>query len=104
MSRFLLSKEAERDLDGIIAYVQALPEKPGLKLGKALQQTMHLLADYPHLGAVHKAYSLLSGEEIRRFVTEDYLFFYAPERRVIVFTAILHGRQDIDPILRRRLG
>lgn len=101
MKRFILSPRATEDVDEIIAYIDSLPEEPGVHLGQVLQETIYDLARHPEHGHVHERYSSLAGEEIRRFVANDYLFFYAA-RIPIVFTAILHGKRDIDSIMQSR--
>jgi plasmid stabilization system protein ParE len=104
MIRFILSPRADDDLLLISEYLRRLPCAPGLRVGRTIQKSLETLAKQPLLGRIRAEYSILAQEEIRSFVAFDYVIFYAAQRKPIVFLGIIHGKRDVDTILRERLS
>jgi plasmid stabilization system protein ParE len=104
MKRFILSPHALNDLREIISYLNGLPDGPAIRIGKALQGTLYRLASNPKQGFVHESFSAQKGVEIRSFVESDYIFYYESRREPVEFLGIIHGKRDVQNIMRQRIG
>jgi plasmid stabilization system protein ParE len=104
MKRFVLSPHALIDLKEIIVYLNGLPDKPALRIGKEIQSTLYRLASNPNQGFVHENFTARRGVEIRSFVEGDYIFYYESRREPVEFHGIIHGKRDVQSIMRERIG
>ncbi len=86
MSRFLLSKEGEADLDEILAYLDSMPDGPASRFGQGLFKTLNSIAEYPLLGAPH-----------------SYRIYYRLDKAVPEVFAIVHTALDTAAVLADRL-
>ena len=102
MSRFLLSDGATRDLAEIKQYLNSLPARPAMKIGKALREALSALAQYPQVGRIDERYTAMAGEEIRIFPSGHYVIVYAPQRAPVTFLIVAHGKRDIDALMLSR--
>ncbi len=64
---------------------------------------LHIIADHPKQGRVHEEFSQRASETIRLRVAGDYLLYHL-DRAVPEVIAVLHGRRDVEGIVRERLG
>lgn len=104
MSRFLLSPGATTDLEELARYLRGLPKQPGIKIGKAIQQTLHELAARPEMGRIRSDLKVASGETVRSFPMKKYVFLYLADHRPVEFLGVIHAKRDVDSIMRSRLG
>ena len=104
MSRFVLSDHALEDLEGVISYLNGLPNEPALRIGYQLRNALHRLAAHPNQGFVQQDLSTQSGKEIRCFVEDDYIIYYDAKSTPVEFQGMIHGKRDVQTIMRNRLG
>ncbi len=103
MSRFLLSRFAEEDLDEVIAYLGSLPLEPGNRVGGAIRHTLESIGKNPMLGVTQSELSQVGGYEVRSRVVPPYRIFYRLAGRAPEVLGILHGARDVDAIMLRRV-
>jgi plasmid stabilization system protein ParE len=102
LSRFLLSPDAEDDLDDILSYLDELPREPADRIALSIQTMLHNIGKEPYLGAPHSALTRLIGEEVRSRLVYPYRVFYRLGKKVPEVFAIRHGARDIQSLLGRR--
>ncbi len=97
MPRFILSPEAEHDLDLIKTY---LLESAGLsvarKVLRELQEAIRFLASQPDAGHFRED---LTDAPVRFWSVFSYLVVYDPRKRPIEIVRVLHGNRDVAAIL-----
>jgi toxin ParE1/3/4 len=98
--RYILAPEAARDLVGIWRYIR---EQSGMEMAErvesAIREKFVLLAKNPGLGHWRKD---LTEEQVKFFPVYSYLVVYRPETKPLQVVAILHGRRDVERVLRQR--
>ena len=98
MSRYLLTSEAEQDLDLIKAWCL---EQGGPPLARhvldRLRRGMALLGRRPGVGHLRPD---LTGEAVKFWRVFSYLIIYDPEPRPMHILRVLHGSRDVAAILR----
>jgi len=99
-SRFVLAPAAARDLVAIWRYIrkQSSPQMAD-QVESVIRQKFVFLARNP--GAGHRRKNLTS-ENVKFFAVYSYLIVYRPELKPVQIVAILHGRRDVESILKRR--
>ena len=94
MSRYLLSAEAESDLDEIRAY---LMQHGGTRLVRYvfgdIRKALNFLADTPRAGHLRPD---LTDEPVKFWSVFSYLIVYDPTRRPLGIACILHAAQDLE--------
>lgn len=101
--RYIFAKDADTDIDSIEAYLGELPQAPATRLGEDIYRTIELLAVQPLLGRVDAELSELAGENIYRYPRGAYVFFYQLHTSHVSFLGVLHGRRNVDAVMRQRL-
>lgn len=98
--RYILAPEAARDLVGIWRYIkeQSSMEK-AQRVESAIREKFVLLAKNTGLGHWRKD---LTEEHVKFFPVYSYLVVYRPETKPLQVVAILHGRRDVERVLRQR--
>jgi plasmid stabilization system protein ParE len=91
-------------MDELILYLQNLPLIPGQRIGAELQQAIATIASSPDRAPVDEKLSAIANYRIHRLVCGDYLLFYHPGEPFPLILGVLHGKRDIDSIMRQRLG
>jgi antitoxin ParD1/3/4/toxin ParE1/3/4 len=98
--RYILAPEAARDLVEIWRYIK---EQSSLEMADRVESVIRerftLLAKNPGLGHWRKD---LTEESVKFFPVYSYLVVYRPETKPLQIVAILHGRRDVERILRQR--
>ncbi len=103
LSRFLISDDADRDLDEILEYLNPIPERPALTVLSAIEKAFFGIADYPYRGAAQSELTRIAGQEIRSRLVRDYRIFYTVGGRVPEILGVLHAARDGVGIMARRL-
>jgi antitoxin ParD1/3/4/toxin ParE1/3/4 len=97
MKAFILSPEAERDLDVIKTY---LIERGGVRVARyvmrELRNGIRFLATNPAAGHVRGD---LTGERVKFWAIYSYLIVYDPAKQPIEIVRVLHGRRNVERIL-----
>lgn len=99
MSRYLLSAEAESDLDEIRAY---LMQQGGTRLVRYvfgdIRKALNFLADTPGAGHLRPD---LTDEPVKFWSVFSYLIVYDPKRKPLGIARILHAAQDIEILFQK---
>lgn len=97
----MLAPEAALDLVGIWRYLR---REANVSLANHVESVIRgriaFLARSP--GAGHRRRDL-TDENVRFFPVYSYLIVYRPTTRPLQIVSILHGRRDVEQILKRRL-
>jgi toxin ParE1/3/4 len=97
MKAFILSPEAERDLDNIKNY---LLEQAGVRMSRyvirELRAGIRFVAKNPEAGHVREG---LTGEPVKFWSVFSYLIVYDPAKKPVGISRVLHGRRDVEEIL-----
>ena len=98
MKRYLLSPEAIEDLQTIKNFLQ---EDAGMRVAryvlKEIQGGMRVLASSPEAG--HKREDL-TDHPVRFWPVFSYLIVYRPEKQPLEVVRVLHGRRDVQALLK----
>ncbi len=98
--RYVLAPQAALDLAEIWRYVK---EQTSVTIAdrveSAIREKMRLLAGTP--GAGHRRKDL-TDEQVKFFPVYSYLIVYRAETKPLQIASILHGRRDVEQILKGR--
>src|SRR6267378_159933 len=95
--RFVLAPQAALDLVEIWRYIK---EQTSLRVESAIREKIAFLAGNPGAGHSRKD---LTDEDVRFFPVYSYLIVYRPRTEPLQVAAILHGRRDVERILKGRI-
>lgn len=99
MKRFLLTREAERDLDQIKHF---LLTETGPRVTRRVLQKLHLamifLAREPAAGHTRED---LTDRPVKFWNVYSYLLVYNPTTKPLVILRVLHGSRDVEGVLGR---
>jgi len=99
--RYVLSLQAAEDLFEIWEYVKEQADAAiADRVEKAILERITFLSAAPGLG--HRRHDITS-EDVKFFSVYSYLIAYRPETRPLEVVSILHGRRDVERILKGRL-
>src|SRR5467141_3105779 len=100
-ARYVLAPEAALDLVQIWRH---LKEQSSIAIAdrveKAIRKKLVFLAGNP--GAGHRRKNL-TDEAVKFFLVYSYLIVYRPDTKPLQVVSILHGRRDVEQILKDRL-
>lgn len=98
--RYVLAPQAALDLVEIWRYIK---EQTSVTIAdrveSAIRERMCFLAGTPGAGHSRKD---LTNEEVKFFPVYSYLIVYRPETKPLQIASILHGRRDVEQILKGR--
>jgi toxin ParE1/3/4 len=99
--RYVLAPRAALDLVEIWSYTK---KQAGVAIADHVEATIRervaFLAETP--GAGHRRRDL-TDEDVRFFPVYSFLIVYRPETRPLQIASILHGRRDVEALLKGRL-
>ncbi len=99
--RYVLAPEAALDLVQIWRYLKAQSSvEIAERVESVIRDKIIFLAANPGAGHWRKD---LTDEVVKFFPVYSYLIVYRPETAPLQIVSILHGRRDIEQLLRRRL-
>lgn len=94
MAEFVLSDEAERDLDGIIHYTAVnFGEAQARSYAARLYDSARMAAEFPNVG---RLYVTESGDHFRQYSCGRHALFYQPHADHILIVRILHLMMDFE--------
>lgn len=102
MKRFLLSADADRDLDEIEAYLDLLPAAASIRGGSKLLQALAKIARDHYLGAPHSNLTRLVGGEVRSRLASPYRIFYRLAGSTPEILSIPHTSRDLQTVFEER--
>jgi len=99
--RYVLAPVAAHDLVQIWRYIQ---KHSSIEMADRVEQVIRdkivFLARTPGAGHWRKD---LTSKQVRFFPVYSYLIVYLPETKPLQVVSILHGRQNVERVLRKRL-
>ena len=99
-ARYVLAPEAALDLVQIWRYIK---KQSNLEMADSVESVIRekivFLADNPGAGHWRKT---LTQEAVKFFPVYSYLVVYRPETKPLQVVAILHGRRDVEEVLKKR--
>lgn len=98
--RYVLAPEAAHDLVEIWNYlIRHISLETAKHVESAIREKMAFLAENPGAGHWRRD---LTEYEVKFFPVYSYLIVYRPNRKPLQIVSILHGRRDIEQILKGR--
>jgi antitoxin ParD1/3/4/toxin ParE1/3/4 len=99
--RYRLAPEAALDLDEIWIYIKRkVSSAMADRVEAAIREKIGFLAKNPGSGHWRKD---LTEERVRFFTVYSFLIVYRPETTPLQVVAILHGRRDVETLLKDRV-
>lgn len=96
MKRFVLTEQAEVDVDEIWEYIAENNIDTADRIREQLYAAMQKLADMPGMGHLRLD---LADERHRFWVVRPYVIVYRPDTHPLQIIRVLHGAQDIERLL-----
>jgi antitoxin ParD1/3/4 len=101
MRRYVLAPEAALDLAEIWLYIRReSTEETADRIERVIRDRFVFLARNRNAGHWRKDLTLVP---VRFYSVYSYLIIYRPESKPLEVVAILHGNQDVERILAKRL-
>lgn len=103
MTKFVLTKQAQADIEEISDYISEKNIKGAIAVGAAIQKTCTLISDMPEIGHVVKPI----GNELRQIIVSkypNYAVFYIVTHGTPVIVRVLHGKRNIPTLLHEWYG
>ena len=94
MARYIVTREAEVDIDEILAYIAADDFEAALTFYDRLLDLFRMLAENPNAGRVRP--ELQDG--LRCFPERNYLIFYRGWAGKIAIARVIHSARDLDEV------
>ncbi len=100
-TRYLLAPDATVDLVQMWRYIKKQSSVATAdRVESAIREKMLFLAGSPGAGHWRKG---LTDKDVKFFPVYSYLIVYRPDTKPLQVVSILHGRRDIEQILKARL-
>ncbi len=96
----LRTQQAEDDLGAILSYLEERSPRAAERLAVLIDEKCALIGQFPQLGRARD--DLAPG--LRSLPVDSYVLFYRTTEDNIQIIRILHGRRDIDSIMREDNG
>lgn len=96
MSGFVLSPEAQADVEEIIDYIAADDLSAAERVLAELRIAMHRLAEMPRLGHLRQD---LTAEPLRFWQVYSFLIIYRPEKTPLEVVRVLRAARDVRRLL-----
>ena len=91
--RLVIAPRAERDLDGIAAFISQTNEGAALKVLLRIEHLLDLLLERPFIGPTVTS---VDRPGLRKMTAAPYIIFYRPMDHELEVVRVLHSSQDID--------
>jgi toxin ParE1/3/4 len=99
-ARYLLAPQAALDLVEIWRYIKELTSVAVAdRIESAIRERICFLAETPGAGHSRKD---LTDDQVKFFPVYSYLIVYRPETKPLQVASIVHGRRDVERILKSR--
>ena len=97
MTGFVLSPEAEEDIDAITAYLVATGGVGVARyVVREIRRACHFLAGAPHVGHLRDD---LTDAAVKFWPVFSYSIVYDPQSRPLEIVRVVHGRRDVAALL-----
>ena len=94
MGKYIITREAEEDIDKILAYIASDNFDAALSFYARLIDLFEMLADNSKAGRQRTELK----EGLRSFPEGDYLIFYRGWAGKIAIARVIHGARDMDEL------
>ena len=99
VTKYVISKDAEADLDGIWEYIASDSTEAADRWASQLRSAIELIARNPGLGHTRKD---LTAYPVLFWPVGSYLVIYRLQNDLVEIVAVTQGARDIPSFLRRR--
>lgn len=99
MKSYRLSYEARQDYFDAFDYIAGHSLRAALKWEDRMLEAFDHLAEWPQTGRIRPEYA---PDHLRFWVAEEYLVVYDPSSDPLAIIGIIHGAQDLVPLISRR--
>jgi len=100
MSRYILAPQAAQDLIDIWRYIK---EQSSVTIADRVERTirdrMGFLSSHPRAGHWRRD---MTSQNVKFFSVYSYLIVYKPDTKPLQIVSLLHGRRDVEKILKDR--
>jgi len=100
MSRYILAPQAAQDLIDIWRYIR---EQSSVTIADRVERTirdrMGFLSSHPRAGHWRRD---MTSQNVKFFSVYSYLIVYKPDTKPLQIVSLLHGRRDVEKILKDR--
>ena len=103
MNKYVLTNQAQADIEGITDYLLERSVKSALAVGTAIHKTCRMIGDMPEVG--HIVDSI--GSDLRQVVVSkysNYVVFYVLAYGSPLIVRVLHAKRDIPTLLTEWYG
>ncbi len=94
MANYIITPNAEKDIDEILLYISADNINAAIAFNDRLITCFELLADNPKIGRERTELK----QDLRSFPEGNYLVFYREWSGIVAIVRVLHGARDLDEI------
>jgi toxin ParE1/3/4 len=94
MGKYIITREAEQDIDEILIYIAADNIDAALAFNERLTHLFEMLAENPKAGRERPELK----EDLRSIPEGNCLIFYRKWAREIAIVRVLHGARDLEEI------
>lgn len=94
MAKYLITREAQADIDEILIYIAADNLDAALSFNDRLTHLFEMLANNAKAGRERPELK----EELRSFSEGNYLIFYRSWAGKLAIVRVLHGARDLDEV------
>lgn len=94
MPKYIITREADEDINEILAYIASDNYNAALSVYDRLIDVFEMLSDNSIAGRERPELK----EDIRSFPQGNYLIFYRPWAGKIAIVRVIHGARDLDEI------
>ena len=99
MARALVwSPEAIEDIEAIVTYIERDSPWYAKAVASKIVETAEGIPEYPELGRIVPE---IGDSVIRERFVHRYRIIYRVDDRRVIIAAVIHGRQDFEPLLTR---
>ena len=99
MKSYRLSYEARQDYFDAFDYIAGHSFKAALKWEDRMLEAFDHLAEWPQSGRFRPEHA---PDHLRFWIAEEYLVVYDPSSDPVAIIGIIHGAQDLAPLIARR--
>lgn len=94
MADYIITPQAEKDIDEILSYIAADNLDIAIAFQDRLTGCFEMLAENPKIGRERAELK----EDLRSFPEGNYLVFYRNWAGIVAIIRVLHGARDLDEI------
>ena len=94
MPKYLITNQADKDIDEIVDYIASRNMAAAISLDRSFYDVFEILADNPEAGRERPELR----EDLRSFPCGSYIVFYRLWAGNVLIVRIVHGARDLEEI------